>query len=86
MDHLRTGEAVARPRGPSVRVPGLGTPGELLARFGRAVLWLLVAVLLIRGLADVLEPREPAAVVAAPQAAPALRQGLEREQKRAKCV
>jgi hypothetical protein len=54
-----------------VRVPGLGTPGELLARFGRAVLWLLVAVLLIRGLADVLEPRESAAVVAAPKAAPA---------------
>jgi hypothetical protein len=54
-----------------VRVPGLGTPGELLARFGRAVLWLLIAVLLIRGLADVLEPNRPAAPVAAPAEAPA---------------
>ena len=71
MDQLRTGEAVAKPRGPSVRVPGLGTPGELLARFGRAVLWLLVAVLLLRGLADVLEPNEPVSAAAAPKAAAA---------------
>jgi hypothetical protein len=38
-------------------------------RLGRAVLWLFVLVLLLRGLASVMEPREPAAVVQEPRAA-----------------
>jgi hypothetical protein len=71
MGHLRIGAAVFRPRGGSVRVPGVGTPGGLVKRFARAVLWLLVAVLLLRGLASVIEPREPAPVVAAERSAPA---------------
>lgn len=41
------------------------TPGGLLQRFGRALLWLLVAVLLLRGLAGVLGPRDPGRVVQA---------------------
>jgi hypothetical protein len=45
------------------------TPGGLLKRFGRALLWLLVMVLLLRGLAGVLEPRESGRVVQAPRAA-----------------
>jgi hypothetical protein len=48
-----------------VRVPVIRTPGGLLKRLARAVLWLLVVVLLLRGLASVLEPREPATVVQA---------------------
>ena len=44
-----------------------GTPGGLAKRLGRAVLWLLVLVLLLRGLASVMEPREPATVAAAPK-------------------
>ena len=63
MAHLRIGEAVSRPRGESVRVPVIRTPGGLVKRLGRAVLWLLVLVLLLRGLASVLAPREPAVVV-----------------------
>jgi hypothetical protein len=71
MGHLRVGAALVRPRRGSTRAPGIRTPGGLLTRFARAVLWLLVAVLLLRGLASVLEPREPAAVVAAARSAPA---------------
>src|SRR4051794_30595617 len=72
MVHLRLGEAVSRPRGESARVLGIRTPGGLLKRLGRAVLWLLVVVLLLRGVASVLEPRKPAAVVnAARPAVPA---------------
>jgi hypothetical protein len=52
-----------------VRVPVIRTPGGLLKRLGRAVLWMLVVVLLLRGVASVLEPREPATVVEAPRAA-----------------
>jgi hypothetical protein len=70
MGHLRIGAAAFRPRGGSVRVPGIGTPGGLVKRFARAVLWLLVAVLLLRGLASVLESRDPAPVVAAERSAP----------------
>src|SRR3954451_6899526 len=53
------------------RVPGIRTAGGLLKRLGRALLWLLVVVLLLRGLASVLEPRRPAAVVRAPRPTPA---------------
>ncbi|MBE2317826.1 conjugal transfer protein [Solirubrobacter sp. CPCC 204708] len=40
------------------------TPGGLVKRLGRAVLWLLVLVLLLRGVASVMEPRRPGAVAA----------------------
>jgi len=69
--HLRIGEAVSRPRSESVRAPVLRTPGGLLKRLGRALLWTLVLVLLVRGLAGVLEPRDPASVVQAPRSASA---------------
>jgi hypothetical protein len=70
--HLRIGGAVSRPRGESVRVPALRTPGGFVKRLGRALLWLLVLVLLLRGLASVLEPRDPAPAVPSskPVAAP----------------
>src|SRR4051794_14339171 len=51
------------------RVPVIRTAGGLVRRLGRALLWVLVVVLLVRGLASVLEPREPAAVVQAPRPA-----------------
>ena len=38
---------------------------DVARRLGRAVLWLLVLVLLLRGVASVMEPRGPAAVAAA---------------------
>ena len=38
---------------------------DVARRLGRAVLWLLVLVLLLRGVASVMEPRGPAAVTAA---------------------
>jgi hypothetical protein len=47
----------------------LRTPGGLLKRLGRALLWVLVVVLLLRGLAGVLEPRDPGRVVQAPRPA-----------------
>jgi hypothetical protein len=53
-----------------VRVPVIRTAGGLVKRLGRALLWLLVMVLLLRGLASVLEPREPARPVQAPRPAP----------------
>ncbi len=53
------------------RVPVIRTPSAVLKRLGRFVLWLLAVVLLLRGLAGVLAPREPAAVVGAPRPAPA---------------
>jgi hypothetical protein len=67
--HLRVGAAVRRSHRDAVRVPVIRTPGGFAKRLGRAVLWLLVLVLLLRGLASVLEPREPSAVVAAPRPA-----------------
>ena len=54
---------VGRPRSESARVPVIRTAGGLVKRLGRAVLWLLVLVLLLRGLASVLEPREPTPAV-----------------------
>ena len=71
MGHLRVGAAVKRPHRGAVRVPVIRTPGGLAKRLGRAVLWLLVLVLLLRGLASVMEPREPAAAAAAPKPAAA---------------
>jgi len=55
-----------------VRVPVIRTSGGLLKRLGRAVLWLLLVVLLLRGVASVLEPREPATVVQVPRSTAAL--------------
>ena len=65
MGHLRVGAAVERAHRGVVRAPAIRTPSGLAKRLGRAVLWLLVLVLLLRGLASVMEPREPAAVVSA---------------------
>ena len=65
MGHLRVGAAVKRSHRGVVRAPVIRTPSGLAKRLGRAVLWLLVLVLLLRGLASVMEPREPAAAVAA---------------------
>ena len=57
MADLRVDAAGSRPRRGVARVPALGTRGGLLKQLGRAVLWLLVLVLLLRGVASVLEPR-----------------------------
>jgi Conjugative transposon protein TcpC len=70
--HLgRAGGAVTRLR----REPGRGsvsqgTGAELLKRIGRALLWCVLAVLLLRGAADLLAVPEP--VPAAREAAPAV--------------
>jgi hypothetical protein len=69
MGQLRVGAAVRalnrEPRTPSREATGASTPAALLRTFGRAVLWLLVAVLLIRGAADLLGRSAPIAVVRA---------------------
>lgn len=67
MGHLRVGAAWRGPHRDGVRAPVSGTPGGLAKRLGRAVLWLLVVVLLLRGLASVMEPSTPATVAAAPK-------------------
>ena len=72
MGHLRVGAALRGPGRDVVRAPVLRTPGGLAKRLGRAVLWLLVLVLLLRGLASVMEPRRPATVAAAPKPAAAV--------------
>ena len=73
MAHLRVGAAVrglkGQPRAPSRRAPGTRTPGGLVKRLGRWVLWCFVAVLLIRGAADLFEREQPAAAVSSSQAA-----------------
>jgi hypothetical protein len=67
--HLRFGGAVNRLDRGSARVPVIRTPAGLLRRLGRTLLWLLVVVLLLRGLAGLVSPGEPRAVVrAAPHA------------------
>src|SRR4051812_11462624 len=71
MGHLRVGAAFRGPRCDVVRAPVIRTRGGLAKRLGRAVLWLLVLVLLLRGLASVMEPRGPATVAAAPKPAAA---------------
>ena len=63
MGTLRIGAAGRRPRRDGVRAP---TTGGVVKRLGRAVLWLLVLVLLLRGVASVLEPRPASTVAAAP--------------------
>src|SRR4051794_35682061 len=71
MGHLGVPAAVTRPYGHAARVPVIRTGGGLAKRLGRMLLWLLVLVLLLRGLASVLSAREPAPVtrvVAAPTA------------------
>src|SRR5437764_7452354 len=74
MGHVRVGAGVrglvGKPRTPSMGAGGAATGGGLLKAFGRAVLWLLVAVLLLRGAADLLTRSTPAAAV---RAAPAAR-------------
>ena len=67
--HLRVGAALRGPGRDGVRAPVFRTPGGLAKRLGRAVLWLLVLVLLLRGLASVMQPRTPATVAAAPKPA-----------------
>src|SRR4051794_27390207 len=51
--------------------PVMRTAGGLVNRLGRALLWLLVVVLLLRGLGSVLELRDAKPVVQAPRPAPA---------------
>jgi hypothetical protein len=64
----------ARKRGSSAarRVRVARTPAELLRTFGRAVLWCVVAVLLLRGTGDVLATPEREPVRVAQRAAPAV--------------
>jgi hypothetical protein len=62
MGMLRGAAASGGSRGRGVAVSR--TPVALLKRLGRALLWLLVLVLLLRGVASALEPRR--AIVAAP--------------------
>lgn len=68
MAHLRFGGAVNRLDRGSARVPVVRTPGDVLKRLGRMVLWLLVVVLLLRGLASsfATDPA-PEVVTAAPK-------------------
>ena len=54
MAHLRFGGAVSRFDRRSARAAPLRTPADVLKRLGRALLWLLVIVLLVRGLASLL--------------------------------
>jgi hypothetical protein len=61
--HLRFGGAVSGLDRESSRAPVMRTPAGLLKRLGRVLLWVLVVVLLLRGLVAVVAPREPAAVV-----------------------
>ena len=64
MGHVRVGAAVnGGRRSPSRGAAGVSTSGGLLKVFGRAVLWLLVAVLLLRGAADLVGRSAPAAAV-----------------------
>src|SRR4051812_35960680 len=59
MGHLRVLAAVTRSYGQAARVPVIRTGGGLAKRLGRMLLWLLVLVLLVGGVAGVLSPREP---------------------------
>src|SRR3954469_8999681 len=78
MGHVRVGAGVrGLKRTPSIGAAGASTRGGLLKAFGRAVLWLLVAVLLVRGAADLLGRSTPAAAVRAAPVAPAAWPGDE---------
>src|SRR4051794_13744093 len=67
------GAAMAALRGDAAgrrpRVPALGTRGGLLKHLGRVVLWLLVLVLLLRGVGSVLEQRPSATAASSPKPA-----------------
>ena len=68
MAHLRFGLAVNRLDRGSARLPALRTPADVLKRLGRMVLWLVVAVLLLRGLASSFSTDPaPAVVQSAPK-------------------
>src|SRR4051794_41191983 len=64
MGHVRVGAGVrglsGKARTPSMGAAGAATAGGLLKAFGRALLWLLVAALLVRGAADLLARSAPA--------------------------
>jgi Conjugative transposon protein TcpC len=81
MGHVRVGAGVrglsGKTRTPSMGGAGAATGGGLLKAFGRAVLWLLVAVLLLRGAADLLARSTPAAAVRAAPVAPMVWPGDE---------
>lgn len=74
MAHLRVGAAVrglnGKPRAPSRGAPAPRTAAGLLKTVGRAVVWLFVAVLLIRGAADLFVRERPAAAVRGTPAVP----------------
>jgi hypothetical protein len=76
MAHLRVGAAVRglnrQRRAPSRGAPGTRTPAGLLKGLGRALLWLFVAVLLIRGAADLFAREQPAAAVRGAPAVPVI--------------
>jgi Conjugative transposon protein TcpC len=67
MAHLRVGAAArgpkGQPRAPSKGAPRTRTASGLVTTLGRWVLWCFVAVLLIRGAADLFERQQPAAAV-----------------------
>src|SRR3954454_16455962 len=69
MAHLRVGAAVrglnGQPRAPSRRAPRTRTSAGLVKTLGRGGLWGFVAVLLIRGAADLFARQQPAAAVQA---------------------
>src|SRR4051812_38275647 len=69
MAHLRVGAVVrglnGAPRAPLRQAPRTHTPAAVVRSLGRWVLWGFVAVLLIRGAADLFEREQPAAAVSA---------------------
>jgi len=74
MGHLRVGAAMRllsrEPQAPARAASSMSAPVGLLKSLGRTVLWLLVAVLLIRGAADLFARRAPLASVRAAPVAP----------------
>jgi hypothetical protein len=76
MAHLRFGAAVRglnrQPRAPLKEAPRTRTAAGLLKGLGRVLLWLFVAVLLIRGAADLFERERPAAAARNAPAVPAM--------------
>lgn len=72
MARLRVGGAVTRLDRETLRVPVLRSGGEFPKRLGRAVLWLLILVLLLRGVAGVLDAPRARVVVRTVRAVPAV--------------
>jgi hypothetical protein len=74
MAHLRVGAAVRglnrQPGAPSREAPRSRTAAGLLKGVGRVLLWAFVAVLLIRGAADLFEREQPVAAVRGAAAVP----------------